>query len=103
MAEVPNLAGVATKDLVETIGSGSFKAAYINWSRTLQLLRQHAPGWMAECVFSPEGTILHSAPVGAYLLIRFRHLDGTVTPKVPQAVFSIIFNPAQSQGLSDDP
>lgn len=86
MAELPNLAGVATKDLVEQIGTGSFKASYINWSRTLQLLRQHAPGWMAECVFSHEGTILHRAPVGAYLLIRFRHLDGTVTPEVPQAV-----------------
>ena len=86
MAELPNLAGVATKDLVEQIGTGSFKASYINWSRTMNLLRVNAPGWMAECVFSPEGTILHRAPVGAYLLIRFRHLDGTVTPEVPQAV-----------------
>jgi len=86
MAELPNLAGVATKDLVEQIGTGSFKASYINWSRTMNLLRVNAPGWMAECVYSPEGTILHRAPVGAYLLIRFRHLDGTVTPEVPQAV-----------------
>lgn len=86
MAELPNLAGVATKDLVEQIGTGSFKASYINWSRTMNLLRTHAPGWMAECVYSPEGTVLHRAPVGAYMLIRFRHLDGTVTPEVPQAV-----------------
>ena len=35
MADFPNLAGVATKDLVEKIGSGKFSAAYINWSRTL--------------------------------------------------------------------
>ena len=35
----PNLAGVATKDLVEKIGSGKFSAAYINWSRTMNLLR----------------------------------------------------------------
>lgn len=86
MAEIPNLAGVATKDLVEQIGTGSFKASYINWSRTLNLLRQNAPGWLAECVVSPEGSLLHQAPVGAYLLIRFRHVDGTVTPEVPQAV-----------------
>ena len=33
-----------------------------------------------------EGSILHRAPVGAYLLIRFRHTDGTTTPEVPQAV-----------------
>jgi hypothetical protein len=86
MADFPNLAGVATQELVEQIGTGSFKASYINWSRTMNLLRTHAPGWMAECVYSSEGSILHRAPVGAYLLIRFRHLDGTVTPEVPQAV-----------------
>lgn len=86
MTALPNLAGVATKDLVEQIGTGSFKASYINWSRTLHLLRQHAPGWLAECVPSPEGSLLHRAPVGAYLLIRFRHIDGSVTPEVPQAV-----------------
>lgn len=86
MAELPNLAGVATKDLVEQIGTGSFSASYINWSRTLNLLRQHAPGWVAECIPNVEGSILHQAPVGAYLLIRFKHTDGTTTPEVPQAV-----------------
>lgn len=86
MAEIPNLAGVATKDLVEQIGTGSFKASYINWSRTMNLLRVNAPGWMVESVMSPEGSMLHRAPVGAYLLIRFRHVDGTTTPEVPQAV-----------------
>jgi hypothetical protein len=85
-AELPNLSGIATKDLVETIGSGSFKASYINWSRTMELLRKNAPGWMAETVFNAEGELLHKAPVGAYLLIRFRHVDGTVTSEVPQAV-----------------
>lgn len=86
MASIPNLAGVATQDLVEQIGAGNFKASYINWSRSLNLLRQHAPDWMAETVYSPEGSLLHKAPVGAYLLIRFRHIDGTTTPEVPQAV-----------------
>jgi hypothetical protein len=87
ITELPNLAGVATKDLVEQIGTGSFKASYINWSRTLHLLRQHAPGWTAECVPNySEGGLLHRAPVGAYLLIRFRHISGTTTPEVPQAV-----------------
>ena len=85
-AELPQLSGVATKDLVETIGSGSFKASYINWSRTMELLRKHAPGWMVETIFNTEGHLLHQAPVGAYLLIRFRHVDGTVTAEVPQAV-----------------
>lgn len=84
---LPNLAGVATQDLVETIGSGSYKASYINWSRTLNLLHQHAPGWCAETVTTVDGNLVHAAPgTGGYLLIRFRHVDGTVTPAVPQAV-----------------
>ena len=86
MAELPNLAGVATAELVETIGGGNFKASYINWSRTLNLLRIHAPGWLPELVPAQDGSILHVAPVGAFLLIRFRHSDGTVTPEVPQAI-----------------
>lgn len=86
MNELPNLAGVATNDLVQAIGTGKYSAAYINWARTVQLLRTHAPGWMPELVKNPEGGVLHRDPVGACLLIRFRHLDGTVTPDVPQAV-----------------
>jgi len=86
MADFPNLAGVATKDLVEKIGSGKFSAAYINWSRTLNLLRTHAPGWTASCITAADGGLLHRAPVGAYLLIQFVHTDGTATPAVPQAV-----------------
>lgn len=82
---IPNLAGIATANLVEKIGTGSFTASYINWSRTMNLLREHAPGWLPELVSGPDG-IVHSAPVGAYLLIRFKHVDGTVTPEVPQAI-----------------
>lgn len=82
---LPNLAGVATADLVEKIGGGNFSASYINWSRTLHLLRTHAPGWLPEVVPANDGGLLHAAPVGCYLLIRFRHGD-QVTPAVPQAV-----------------
>lgn len=84
--EIPNLAGVATKDLVEQIGSGSFKASYINWSRTMNLLRTHAPGWTASCITDASGSLLHKAPVGAYLMIQFVHTDGSETPAIPQAV-----------------
>lgn len=85
MAEIPNLAGYATDNLVEQIG-GSFKASYINWARTLQMLRDYAPGWMPESVMASNGSLIHEAPVGGYLLIQFRHVDGTVTPPVPQAI-----------------
>jgi hypothetical protein len=105
-AELPDLSGVATKDLVEHIGSGSFKASYINWSRTMELLRKHAPGWMIELVFNADGAPLHQAPVGGFLLLRFRHLDGTVTPEVPQAVMdhrnnSISFEKITSRDITD--
>lgn len=86
MAEIPNLAGIATADLVEKIGGGNFQASYINWSRTLHLLRSHAPGWLPELVPTGDGHVLHLAPQGGFLLIRFRHTDGTVTPEVPQAI-----------------
>ena len=85
MTNIPNLAGVVTQDLVEHIGTGKFAAAYVNWSRTMALLREHAPGWHPELVNAPDGYILHQAPVGAYLLIRFRNGD-EVTPPVPQAI-----------------
>ena len=87
MAKLPNLAGVASKDLVEKIGSGKFSAAYINWSRTMNLLREHAPGWLPDYIPSEDGSLLHKAPVGAYLLIRFQNMEsGALTPALPQAV-----------------
>lgn len=82
---LPNLAGIATADLVEQIGGNGFKASYINWSRTLNLLREHAPGWLPEVLPAADGGLLHAAPVGAYLLIRFCNGDVT-TPPVPQAI-----------------
>jgi hypothetical protein len=86
MAEFPQLAGIATPELVDSIGSGSYSASYINWSRTMNLLRTHAPGWVPDVVLRDDGVMLHKAPVGGYLLIRFVHQDGTKTPSVPQAV-----------------
>jgi len=84
--DIPNLAGIATKDLVETKGGGSFSASYINWARTLNMLRAHAPGWMVEAVEAPDGGIVFSAPVGGYLMMRLRHIEGMLTPAVPQAI-----------------
>lgn len=106
LMDLPNLKGVATKDLVEHIGSGSFKASYINWSRTMQLFRDNAPGWMVEMIFNADGTPLHRAPVGGFILLRLRHTDGTITPEVPQAVMdnrnnSIPFDKITSRDVTD--
>lgn len=104
---IPSLAGVATKDLVEKIGSGSFSAAYINWSRTMNLLRQHAPNWLVDYVPAEDGSLLHQAPVGAYLLIRFQNMEtGISTPALPQAVMdhknkSIPFEKITSRDITD--
>ena len=104
--ELPILSGVATQDLVEHIGTGSYKASYINWSRTMELLRKNAPGWMVEIVRTPDGEILHRASVGAEMLLRFRHIDGTVTTDVPQAVMdhrnnSIPYDKITSRDITD--
>lgn len=104
---LPNLAGVASKDLVEKIGTGKFSAAYINWSRTMNLLRQHAPGWLVDYVPSEDGSLLHKAPVGAYLLIRFQNMEtGAVTPALPQAVMdhrnaAIAFEKITARDITD--
>lgn len=82
---LPNLAKIATEDLVEKIGTGSFKASYINWSRTVNLLREHAPGWEPEIVLTANGEVLHRAPVGAFMMLRFRNGE-RVTEAIPQAV-----------------
>lgn len=104
---LPNLAGVATKELVETIGTGNYKASYINWSRTMNLLHEHAPGWCAESLVAEDGSLVHRAPgQGGYLMIRFRHLDGTTTPYVPQAVMdnrngAIVFDKITARDITD--
>ena len=106
MAELPNLKGVATQDLVEVIGSGRFSASYINWSRTMQLFRDNAPGWMIETQQDQNGQVLFSSPVGADMRFRLVHLDGTMTPWFHQAVMdnrnnSIAYDKITSRDLTD--
>jgi hypothetical protein len=86
--DFPNLAGVVTQDLVESIGTGKYSASYVNWSRTHQLLRSNAPGWSVEAKEAADGGILFKAPIGGYLQLRVTHSDGTVGPWVPQAVMN---------------
>lgn len=105
--ELPNLAGVVTKDLIESIGSGNYRADYVNWARTMQLLHQHAPGWCVESIPNNDGGLVHRAPgEGGYLMIQFRHIDGTTTPPVPQAVMdnrnkSIPYEKISSRDVTD--
>lgn len=84
---IPNLKHLVTKEMVKTIGTGRYAAEYTPWSKIAELLNDHAPGWQPEIVMSPEGSAVHRAPVGGYMLIRFRNIfTGMVTPEWIQAV-----------------
>lgn len=103
---LPDLKGVATNDLVEKIGTGKYSATYINWSRTMQLLRENAPGWLPEIVPDIDGSICWHAPVGGYLMLRFWHVSGFKTPMVPQAIMdyknnSIAYEKITSRDITD--
>ena len=87
MAEIPNLRGVVQPaDCVTKGDKGKFAVTYLPWSRCAQLMQEYANGWFADCIPAEGGGLLHDAPNGCYLLIRFVHVDGTVTPAFPQAV-----------------
>ena len=100
--ELPNLAGVITKQDVESKGN----ADYVSWARTMQLLHQHAPGWLPDAILADGGGLLHCCPNGCYLLIRFVHTDGSATPAVPQAVMdnrnnAIPFDKISARDITD--
>lgn len=106
MAIIPNLKGLVTKDMVRTIGSGTYAASYVPWSKIAELLNEHASGWYPELIPATDGTILHRAPKGGYVLTRFRHLDGTTTPEFIQAVQdnrhkSVPYDQIDSRDVSD--
>ena len=54
----------------------------------MQLLHEHAPGWLPDAVPADGGGLLHNASVGCFLHIRFVHTDGAVTPAFPQAIMT---------------
>jgi hypothetical protein len=96
--DFPNLDDVINPEDVEK--KGSF-ATYVNWCKTSQLLRLHAPGWQFELRTSvdPEGLETHvfKAPNGTgYLVGFFRAPTGSGfkdTPDFPQAVMCNKNNP----------
>ena len=68
---IPNLAGVIKKDDIYQKGGGSFKASYVAWAKTSQLLREHAPGWSFHLA-AKDGNYVWQAPDGTgYLMCYF--------------------------------
>jgi hypothetical protein len=86
--EYPNLAGIATDNLVESKGGKGFSASYINWARTMNLLHVHAPGWQPNMLVTGAGNHVFPSPGGGgYIMIQFVNgHDAGVTQAWPQAI-----------------
>jgi len=83
----PNLGAVITSADIDKKGTGSYAADYVNWCRTAQLLREHAPGWQFHLRPTANGQHVWSAPNGTgYVVGYFQGPGGDCTPDFPQAV-----------------
>lgn len=67
--KIPNLAGVITKADIDTKGTGSYAASYVNWAKVAHLLHEHAPGWDFHLRPALDGTLLHKAPDGTAFVV----------------------------------
>ncbi len=70
---IPNLAGVIKKDDIYQKGGGSFKASYVAWAKTSQLLREHAPGWFFYLAAKNEEYVWSSPDGSGYLMCFFEN------------------------------
>jgi hypothetical protein len=96
MSHYPYLAGTIKADDVRQKGSGSYAADYISWAKTMQLINEHAPGWlpeMGDLGFAPDQT--------AYVNVRFAHAEsGKTTPWFPQSVMDNRNKPVPAEKIS---
>jgi len=91
--DLPYLAGVVTENDVRQKGSGSYAADFVSWAKIMQLINKHAPGWIPHLAYN-NGSPVFQAPNGsAFVLILFKHIDGTTTAEWPQAVMDNRNNP----------
>jgi hypothetical protein len=83
----PNLGSVISAADIDTKGTGTYSADYINWARAAQLLREHAPGWQFHLRPTAEGRHVWEAPNGTgYVVGYFEGPGAALTPDFPQAV-----------------
>jgi len=104
----PNLGNVITTDDVSQKGTGSYKADYVNWCRTMHLLHDHAPGWQFHLHIDVTlGSHVWKAPNGtAYVVGYFTGPNGERTPDFPQAIMdnrnnAIAFDKVSARDLTD--
>ena len=99
--KIPNLAGVITKADVDTKGSGSYAASYINWAKVAHLLHEHAPGWDFHLRPALDGTLLHKAPDGtAFVVGEFIGPDDERLASFPFPCMDHRNNPIQLEKVS---
>ena len=99
--KIPNLAGVITKAYVDTKGSGSYAASYVNWAKVAHLLHEHAPGWDFNLRQALDGTLLHKAPDGtAFVIGEFIGPDGEQLASFPFPCMDNRNNPIQLDKVS---
>jgi len=99
--KIPNLAGVITKADVDTKGTGSYAASYVNWAKVAHLLHQHAPGWDFHLRPAFDGNLLHQAPDGtAFVVGYFDGPDGETLADFPFPCMDNRNNPIQLEKVS---
>jgi hypothetical protein len=98
---IPNLAGVITKADVDTKGTGSYAASYVNWAKVAHLLHEHAPGWDFHLRPALDGTLLHKAPDGtAFVVGEFIGPDDERLASFPFPCMDNRNNPIQLEKVS---
>ena len=103
----PNLGNVITADDVSQKGTGSYKADYVNWCRTMHLLHEHAPGWQFALATAPGGGHVWKAPnETGYVVGYFIGPDRQTSPHFPQAIMdnrnnAIAFTKVSARDLTD--
>ena len=81
---IPNLAGVITKADIDTKGTGSYAASYVNWAKVAHLLHEHAPGWEFHLKPTTDGSLIWQAPdATAYVIGYFTGPEDQATADFP--------------------
>jgi hypothetical protein len=104
---IPNLAGVITKADIDTKGSGTYAASYVNWAKVAHLLHEQAPGWEFHLQPTDAGSLIWQAPDGtAFVIGYFTGPDDQATADFPFPAMGnrnepIAFDKVSARTLSD--
>ena len=98
----PNLAGVINKDDVFRKGTGSYAADYVSWARIANHLHTAAPGFQMQTRPAPGGDnhVWRSPDGTGYLVVYFKHVDGTETTDFVYAITDNRNNPVAGDKIT---